>query len=224
MGVGRIITNGKNIERCLSIVEQTSCTDIIPSMPTLIVGKKLAISIFGEDKVKILNKNIEGNVWWTYSRQELRSEYIKGINNFNAFVLEYIRKKITYKYVDVFSNSSENIKRLITFVYSNAPKVFYVTDKMLYIYSKGCTYGVDLRECDYIGISRSKILQKVYNSPNRLYIDNKSFLGNDILEYADKYEYIIPYLFEEYYAPKTKKFSFSPSFDYLRKQDIYHTQ
>ena len=75
--LGRVITNGRKINT-IDFVDKTSKYDSIDtSIPTLIIGKALAEKIYGKDKIHILTKKIEDNVFWTYSKTEKRQKYEK---------------------------------------------------------------------------------------------------------------------------------------------------
>ena len=66
MYIGRIITNAKKID-FFEFIDKTNDTSKIDStIPTLIVGKGLAESMFGKDKVKILDRQLGKNLYWTY--------------------------------------------------------------------------------------------------------------------------------------------------------------
>ena len=62
MFFGRIITRSKRIEANELIDVTSDIASIDPSIPTLIVGKQLAVEMFGADKVKVdLNHPLAGN-------------------------------------------------------------------------------------------------------------------------------------------------------------------
>ena len=81
--IGRIITNSKTVDT-LDYVEVTNnkC-DLDFSIPTLIIGKKNAIDLFGEEKIKVLDRKIKENVYWTYGKTEKRNVYEEDLWKFN---------------------------------------------------------------------------------------------------------------------------------------------
>ena len=96
MFFGRIITRSKRIEANELIDVTSDIASIDPSIPTLIVGKQLAVEMFGADKVKVLNKNIDKNISWTFLKTERRSDFEKDISNFKNDVMRRITKSVKY--------------------------------------------------------------------------------------------------------------------------------
>ena len=80
LNIARIISKNKNIEtiECVDITDDYTSIDY--DIPTLIVGKKFAEEIFGKDKIKIIDKRIEKNVFWCFGKFERRDEYEKSLS------------------------------------------------------------------------------------------------------------------------------------------------
>ena len=104
MYIGRIITNAKKIDSFEFIDKTNDISKIDSTIPTLIVGKSLAESMFGKDKVKILDRQLGKNLYWTYSKTEKRSAYEEDINEFNDFVIAYMLKNTKYQSFSLFRN------------------------------------------------------------------------------------------------------------------------
>ena len=105
MFFGRIITRSKRIEANELIDVTSDIASIDPSIPTLIVGKQLAVEMFGADKVKVLNKSIDKNISWTFLKTERRSDFEKDISNFKNDVMRRITKSVKYYYDEVCQNA-----------------------------------------------------------------------------------------------------------------------
>ena len=121
MFFGRIITRSKRIEANELIDVTSDIASIDPSIPTLIVGKQLAVEMFGADKVKVLNKNIDKNISWTFLKTERRSDFEKDISNFKNDVMRRITKSVKYYYVDVITSSAYKMMRFVRMLADGRP-------------------------------------------------------------------------------------------------------
>lgn len=195
MFIGRIITNSRSVDT-IDCVDKTSDTSKIDNdTPTLIIGKKIAISIYGQDKIKALNKQITDNVFWTYSKTEKRNVYESDIVKFNKYLIKKISKDVVYKYFNIFTEPYTNIKILLDYVNSYKDKVFYVTDKNIYIYNKKKVYGISFDDLFYVGITKEKALGYIKRNPYNYLIQGDSFLNFHTKKYLENNCIIVPYLY-----------------------------
>ena len=76
MYIARIICTNRSVfddlDKYIEVVEFTDDIRITNEIPTLIVSKKLAEKLYGKENVKVLNKTICENIFWTYSKMENR--------------------------------------------------------------------------------------------------------------------------------------------------------
>ena len=197
MYIGRIITNAKKIDS-FEFIDKTNDTSKIDStIPTLIVGKSLAESMFGKDKVKILDRQLGKNLYWTYSKTEKRSAYEEDINEFNNFVIAYMLKNTKYQSFSLFRNGLSRKKGFLRFLDDESiEKAIYLNRNHAYIYyGKGPIIGISLNEAEYIGIPVEKCVKRMLKNRKNKLITNTNFLSYTILNKIGDSLYIIPYLY-----------------------------
>ena len=103
------------------------------SVPTLIIGKKNAEKIFGKENIKVLNKQIKNNIFWTYSKYEKRSEFEKDIEKFYEYVFNGALKNIKYVSINVYTLTYEKAKKTINFLNNkNSNKTALITENHVY--------------------------------------------------------------------------------------------
>ena len=176
MFFGRIITRSKRIEANELIDVTSDIASIDPSIPTLIVGKQLAVEMFGADKVKVLNKNIDKNISWTFLKTERRSDFEKDISNFKNDVMRRITKSVKYYYVDVITSSAYKMMRFVRMLADGRPKNVFIRNNNMYIYVDKWVFGVSLDDIEYIGINRNKVFSFIKRLRNvRFVYDNKNW-------------------------------------------------
>ena len=176
MFFGRIITRSKRIEANELIDVTSDITSIDQSIPTLVVGKQLAVEMFGADKVKVLNKNIDKNISWTFLKTERRSDFEKDISNFKNDVMRRITKSVKYYYVDVITSSAYKMMRFVRMLADGRPKTVFIQNNNMYIYVDKWVFGVSLDDIEYIGIDRNKVFSFIKRLRNvRFVYDNKNW-------------------------------------------------
>lgn len=176
MFFGRIITRSKRIEANELIDVTSDITSIDPSIPTLVVGKQLAVEMFGADKVKVLNKNIDKNISWTFLKTERRSDFEKDISNFKNDVMRRITKSVKYYYVDVITSSAYKMMRFVRMLADGSPKTVFIRNNNMYIYVDKWVFGISLDDIEYIGINRNKVFSFIKRLRNvRFVYDNKNW-------------------------------------------------
>ena len=152
--IGRIITSNK-IDDVSEFIEVTQGTSTIKDnetkIPTLIIGYKNAVKICG--KVKITDKRIGKNLYWTFSKRERRSDYISDLGAFYEEVSRFAMSCCKYEYLDPSTWSKEAKSSFVEIMGNKHKKVMYITDSMYYIYypRDGKTYGISRAVLIYLG-------------------------------------------------------------------------
>lgn len=196
MILGRIISKF-NIDAS-KLFEVSSHKEYIDkTTPTIIVGKKFAEEIYGKENVKILDRNIEKNVTWIYSKFEKRNEYETQLQEFICTQLHKLLKTVKYNYFNIFYEDIGRIKNLITFIKTDIFKTFYILDdKMVYFCVGENTFGLSLEDTKYIGIDNDKIFSLIKSNKNNYMINKEdAALLEDYRECIGNINYIVPYLF-----------------------------
>lgn len=198
--IGQILTdNIKDAEGRVSDLIDISapCVDFDKSLPTLIVGKKIAEAIYGKDVIKILDKKIEDNVWWTFSKMERRNEYEKDIEIFQKALYNKMEKSVEYKYFSIFESTISNLKAVLRYVKSAAPKIFYIYEKHIYVYDdrKKKVIGFSLYDSEYCGVRDDKVFELIKNNPYNIVIYNEDFLSDKAKKYVNNLNIMAPFLY-----------------------------
>ena len=86
-------------------------------------------------------------------------------------------------------------KRFIKYLSNQSRKVVYnERNKFLYIYNenKHTVIGLSLDLCEYIGIKKAKVLNKLKNNENIIIFNGISFLNRKLRELSFTNKYYIP--------------------------------
>lgn len=195
MFIANVITNGSatGVTEMAERISNFENADV--SKPTLIIGKKNAESIFGKENIKVLNRNIKDNIVWTYAKNERRDDYLEGIKNFNSFVFDALKQKVKYKYFDVFHTNYSTVRDFILYMGNKQCKVAYLKKEHIYFYTKNSVYGLDLRECEYLGVKKEKIVNIIKNAKNISFVSDLKENSLELDEYLSSNAYLIPYIY-----------------------------
>ena len=194
--IANIVTqsNKYKFNRLINICREYK--DITPDIPTLIVGKDIAKNVDGE-KLNYLIRKIDENTFWTFHITEKRSANETDIENFKKIILNNLKKNIKYHFLNVLTYSRFKMKRFITFLNNDCNKFYFFTDKMLYIAYNNEVLGISLDDCEYLGISKRKIYNKikerfenVITMNNFMTVDEKLFFNNDEILLAAMFCYV----------------------------------
>lgn len=145
--IGRIITPGK-VEGVSDFIEVTKDASSVvgndTKIPTLIVGYKNAVDICGQ--LKMTEKRIGKNLFWTFSKRERRIDYEPDLEKFIGRVSDFIMKFCRYEYVDPITWNDEKKSECLDVMTNNSRKVLYMTDSMYYLYypKTNTVYGMSL--------------------------------------------------------------------------------
>ena len=203
MYIARIICTNRSVfddlEKYIEVVEFTDDIRITNEIPTLIVSKKLAEKLYGKENVKVLNKTICENIFWTYSKMENRLQFENEIKNFRDNVTKSLFEKIHYVNFSIFIESLHRIKDFIMFLNNSTKKYIFLENDQLYIYASNnkvnSIVGLSLLDCEYIGIDKKKILTKINSNKNNILFTRKHIIDYNLKQITNEKKYIIPYLY-----------------------------
>ena len=141
---------------------------------------------------------INNNTYWTFGKRERREKMEVDIPRFKKIANDSLTKKIKYIFFNILVEKNENKERFYDSLKGDGKKTVYLDDDMVYIlYENNQVIGISLRDVDYIGGNRNKILQVIRNNDSIKFLDNND---NKIkkLKYLFKNNlYIIPYVLSE---------------------------
>lgn len=191
-----IYTNNKDFESD-SLISVKKIDEYVENreIPSIVIGKSNAEAIFGKENVKVLNKEISKNVYWTYSKHEKRSEMEKDILLFNENIFKKLIKDTKYYVVDIYQLKYGECKNLIKLFNGNNIKFIYVTNKHIYCLVNKVVIGISLDELEYIGIKREKVINKIKENNRNFVFFNDFFIKNNIKKQINDNKIIIPYLY-----------------------------
>lgn len=175
----------------------------VEELPKIIIGREFSKKL--NIKTSLLDKKINSNTFWTYSKKEKKSEYTEDIEKFKKFCIENFLKKISYYYIDPFSLKYSQIKKIVTKFKNNNIGVFYINSDMCYIYFDKIIFGLHLDTISYFGITKNKIIKWLTSNNFSLLSGGEIF--NKCMENSQKINNVkvLPYL---YYLEKYDKQNF----------------
>lgn len=194
--LANIVTRGRKEDFSDIYNVVSSCDKIDNDLPTLYIGlnsAKKCISNFS-----ILQKHYkEQNCWWTFSKTERRNDYLCDVQKFQEDVILNALKDVKYKYVDFICYRRKRIVNFIKYVYSNSDKVCFITRgcNFIFIYDVKLktVFGLSLALCEYVGIDKQKIVNKIKSNNFNHFINNTSFLNSDVKRIVgNNTHYILP--------------------------------
>lgn len=186
--IANIVTSSKKTKYNIFYKICKNISEIDKALPTLVVGVGNAKQSFGDD-LNYINRKIDEKTFWTYKITEKRSSYENDLEKFNLLVSKEFKNSINYKYINLLTSSLSIKKRLLSFLSEN-DVWYYVTNNMIYISYGENVLGISLDECEYLGIKKEKIFNKLKKhtqnimSSNRLLFDNELFINDNIMTSA----------------------------------------
>lgn len=193
MYLGNIVSENKiqnNLFNCVDKIE-----DIDRRIPTLIIGWDFSKRIVTDKKLTILDKKINSNTSWTFTKREKRIEYEKDFEFFTKKTLKLVEKSVNYSYLNVLTAEYSMIKKMINLWASNEVSYIYIcNNSFVYSYTNDDIIGVDLNMIDFLNIDRKKVYKLLFSGGNKV-IFSDEFLPKYIKENIDINYKIIPYLY-----------------------------
>ena len=172
-------------------------SDIITTLPTLIIGWNYVKKLYPDIQLSILKEKIDNNTWWCFSPIEKNSKHIECVEEFYRTVIDIIIKKTPYNFVNVFNVCASNLKKIISVLNSNTRVICYVHYNFMYIYYDNQVIGINLEDVEYIGIPKDKILKYFYNNMNNSIFYKADFIQDEIKKIIRNNLYLIPVFYEK---------------------------
>ena len=175
----------KNLDGFVVQVDDISLADT--AKPILIVGWKNAKQ---DPRYKsILDKQLDENVFWTFSRTESRSDFEEDLKLYYSYIYNNILNNIIYNNINIFKLKYNKIKKLFNILKN---KNIYLSNNMLYIPHEGRILGLSISILEYCGIKKEKILEKIKKLNSNIFEDDTKFIFKLSKQLGDK-KYAIPY-------------------------------
>lgn len=199
--LGRIYTNIKTFKP-LQFIELHNINEFVKdnNIPTLLIGKKELIAMGYE--LSVLNRQIDNNLYWTYTKMEKRNIHETDINSFYEIVFKKIYRDIKHTNISIYTMKYSMLRNIINILNAeNLYKCIYIKKSHIYIYYDNNIVSFSLDEIKYIGIDITKVMLLLTKSKNSDIITDDSFIKNEVKPYLKNKEYLTPYL---YFIEKNK--------------------
>jgi len=197
MEIANIVSNDSiNIGPEFNVVQ--SMDDIIyKDLPTLVVGYDLTMLNFNKDLIKILDKQINENTFWTLKRNVKRDVYSHDLEIFIRFSYKKYTDKITYIDLDFIQYSKNKIMKIVRKIYSLNNVISYKSNNnVIYLYSGNLIFGIDLNTASFMGLNVDKIEKKIIEKSGVFLQGNEILIEyNNYLERLDNQIKYIPVLY-----------------------------
>ena len=176
------------IDKNFNLIKSTN--EIIEGLPTLIVGLNNAKSF--TDKISYLDRKINTNTFWTFTRLEKRDLFEEDLFYFIKFSYDELLKSANFKFIDLILSDSDKINKVFNNIKSSDRVITFSYENMVYVHINYMIYGFDLRQVDYIGKSKNIFIDKikdmsdVFLSDEKILIEYKKELSilNDEIKYV----------------------------------------
>lgn len=194
--IGNIVTESPNNPQyyLFNVVDDLSLIDV--SLPTLVIGLDNAKKYI--KNFSILKKIYDNNMLqWTFTRRERRKEYNDDLNSFKEYCILKDVKNIKYSYIDIINYPLSRIKKMIKYINSGDVKYCFITknSNFIFIYSKkyNTVWGLSLALCEYIGIAKKKVIEKIRINPYNNIIKDITVISEDIRKkVGNNTHYLLP--------------------------------
>ena len=157
------------IDKNFNLIKSTD--EIIENLPTLIVGLDNAKSF--TDKISYLDRKINTNTFWTFTRLEKRDLFEEDLFYFIKFSYDELLKLANFKFIDLILSDSDKINKVFNNIKSSDRVITFSYENMVYVHINYMIYGFDLRQVDYIGKSKNIFIDKIKDMSNVFLSDEK---------------------------------------------------
>lgn len=193
--LGKIYTNIKSF-KALQFINLYKLDEYIKNndIPTLLIGKKELVE--KGFTLSVLNRQIDNNLYWTYTKMEKRNIHETDVNSFYEIVFKKLYRDIKHTNISIYTMKYSILKNIINILNDeNLYKCIYIKKNHIYIYYNSNIIGFSLDEVKYVGIDITKVINILTNSKNSEIITTNNFIKNEVKEYLNNKDYLTPYLY-----------------------------
>ena len=193
--IGRIYTNIKSF-KTLQFINLYGIDEYIKdnNIPTLLIGKK-ELTDRGYE-LSVLNRQIDNNLFWTYTKMEKRNIHEQDIAEFYKLVFKKLYRDIRYTNMSIYTMKYSIFKGMVNILLdNNIYKCIYIRNNHVYVYYNNKVTGFSLDEIKYVGIDITKVMNILTNSKNSDIITTNNFIKNEVKEYLNNRDYLTPYMY-----------------------------
>ena len=168
---------------------------MIDGIPTLVIGWEYTKKMF--NNASILDWEIDRNTYWTYGKREKRNRYEENLERFRQMSITRFIKSVNYRYSNILIADDDEKKYIFSLLENDKDVLYaYLSNDMVYLFDNidNSVIGFSLRDIDYLGKDRKRVLSKIYYNKNVQLIDIKDCLTWETKNALRNCSYIIPYL------------------------------
>lgn len=191
--LGYIVTEHK-MKGIENFVEQVNSIELADSTkPILLISWKNAKK--HPKYTNILDRKLDDNLFWTFSKSENRSDFERDLEKFYNFIFTNFTNTVTYYYVNILKLHYNKLKKLYNIINSNIVKNIYINNRMVYIpFQNDKILGISLQILSYCGIKQSKVLSRIFKNSNNKQVDSTDKNTIKLERKLGDKKYVIPFL------------------------------
>lgn len=190
--IANILTNGRfENSELFNVVKEIG--DINNDLPTLVIGWEAVKKFFGETNT--MDWRIKDNIYWTFGAREKRDRNERDIARFTNLTTNEYTSSIKYSFVNIFRLTKDDKIRLVNKIKTSQHGTFYFHNDVVYLnLDKDKVIGISLKDIDYCGCDRKKLLSIIYRNKNLNQITN-DMVSISVRKTFISRVYVIPTLF-----------------------------
>ena len=193
MFLGNIVSeNPLNMSGLYNVTDNLE--NIVSGIPTLIIGWGFTKLILSDRKPSILEKKIDDNLFWTFTKRERRFDYEQDIKKYISTCLNHIENTIKYKYINILTSKIGEIKKILKLLTKKEISHIYIRNDFCYLLNNDTIYGIDLNTIDFINIERKKIYKLFYTNNCNVHFNDEIIPKDVKLNITNKNIKITPYI------------------------------
>lgn len=192
--IGNIVTDSSvKFGELFNVVKDYK--EIIHGIPTLIIGLEKTRGLFPE--FSIIDMSISDGVYWTFGQREKRNNYERDIERFKQICIHGLLNRIKYEFKNVLIMDNKEKMELFNIFNYEWAKCVYIKDDVIYLWpteKENVVYGISLRDIEYEGGNKNKILTIINKSPWIKILKDGDDVPYSIVNLFKNNKYIIPYV------------------------------
>lgn len=156
--IGNILIDNKlKVDDNFNVVD--SFDELIEGIPTLIIGLDNANKL--NKKLNYVDRKIDNNTFWTFSKSEKRMLFEDDIFYFIENSYKSLINSVEYIFIDYMLSSKEKINKVNEKIIKNKNNYSFLIKDMMYVYCDKHIFGFDLRQISYIDKDKNTFISKI---------------------------------------------------------------